>query len=169
LVNLLRPHRERVRMVVDTYGPPLAALLELHPALIAPNEVELAELSGGDVENPGQAAATARRAQQRGAREVLVRLGADGAVLLRADGSAIAAPAPRVPVTSTVGAGDASLAGFLWKQSEGPEAALVASVAAGSAACTEPTAGRLDPDLVERLRGQVDVRQVEAGKVPGGS
>ena len=54
----------------------------------------------------------AQQVRRRGARTVLASLGGDGAVLVDADG-ALWGRAPVAKVVSTVGAGDAMLAGYL--------------------------------------------------------
>jgi 1-phosphofructokinase len=85
---------------------------------------------------------------------VLATLGAAGAVLVDSSGSWLATPPPIVP-RSTVGAGDASLAGYLRAADAGAEAPqrLQMAVAYGSAAAALPgsalpTPAQLDLDAV---------------------
>jgi 1-phosphofructokinase len=100
------------KVCVDSSGAPLAAALAARPDLVKPNVEELAEAAGMRIRTLGDAVAAARTLRGRGAGAVLASLGADGALLVDADvvlhGEA-AVTAPR----STVGAGDALLAGFL--------------------------------------------------------
>jgi 1-phosphofructokinase len=101
-----------VRVAVDTSGVPLTASLIARPDVIKPNLEELAEVTGREIVTLGDAVAAAELLRTHGAVAVLVSLGPDGAVLVDADG-AVHGEAP-VPVRrSTVGAGDALLAGFL--------------------------------------------------------
>ena len=97
---------------------------------------ELGELFGEQARTPEQVLALARRAQRRGARNVLVSMGADGALLAAEDGAVYHARLRSAqPVVSTVGAGDSVTAGFLagYLDSGEYEYALRLGVACGSA------------------------------------
>ncbi|WP_166907526.1 1-phosphofructokinase family hexose kinase [Mycobacterium sp. DL440] len=140
------------RVAVDTSEAPSVALAAgfstAAPDLIKPNAEELAELAGvsalaletaaaeGDV-SPVVTAALGLVA--RGVGAVLATLGAAGAVLVDGAGAWLATPPPIVP-RSTVGAGDASLAGYLRAAVSGAEAPqrLQMAVAYGSAAAALP-------------------------------
>ncbi len=128
-------HGIGVRVALDTSGPAFAATLAACPDLVKPNREELAEAAGLPVRTLGEAVAAARTLRARGARTVLVSLGADGALLVDDDG-AVHGEAPARPV-STVGAGDALLAGFLAGGASGATA-LVESLAWGAAAVALP-------------------------------
>ncbi len=154
-----------VRVAVDTSDAPLQALIDALPAaafdLIKPNSEELAQLTGGDAlefeasarsGNPRPVADAARALVDRGIGSVLVTLGPAGAVLVTAEGSWYA-PAPNVPVKSTVGAGDSSVAGYILADVAGasPGRRLQSAVAYGSAAAglagtALPKPGDADPD-----------------------
>jgi 1-phosphofructokinase len=110
LVELGRRHG--VRVAVDTSGAPLAESLAAKPDLVKPNVDELAELTGRIPRALGDVVEAAQEVRRRGARTVLASLGGDGAVLVDADG-ALWGRAPVDSVVSTVGAGDAMLAGYL--------------------------------------------------------
>jgi 1-phosphofructokinase len=110
LVDLGRRHG--VPVAVDTSGEPLTQSLHAHPDLVKPNVHELAELTGATPTTLGEVIEAANEVRRRGARTVLASLGADGAVLVDADG-ALWGHAPVTNVVSTVGAGDAMLAGYL--------------------------------------------------------
>lgn len=139
------------RVAIDSSGDPLRAALESgQPVdLIKPNADELAELvarrldpspTGDDLEaDLGLAAIAAEHARSLGVGAVLLTLGGAGALYLDARTALVAAPPP-ITVVSTVGAGDASLAGFLLAHGEGasPAAALAQAVAHGSAAAALP-------------------------------
>ncbi|HEY5853358.1 MAG TPA: 1-phosphofructokinase [Aldersonia sp.] len=110
LTDLARAHG--VSVVVDSSGPPLAASLPAGPDLVKPNTHELAELVGHPLHTLGEVVDAAQEVRRRGAGAVLASLGADGAVLVDRDG-ALHGEAPVETVVSTVGAGDAMLAGYL--------------------------------------------------------
>jgi 1-phosphofructokinase len=125
-------HRSGVRIAVDSSGRALRAALLAGPDLIKPNADELAEVTGRDLHTLGDVLDAAEILCARGVRAVLASLGGDGAVLLE-DGVALHAETPDVEVVSTVGAGDALLAGFLSAGGSG-EGALRTAMAWAAAA-----------------------------------
>lgn len=56
----------------------------------------------------------AKKLQEQGARNVLVSMAGDGAVLVAEDGSVYESEAPKGKVVNSVGAGDSMVAGFLY-------------------------------------------------------
>jgi 1-phosphofructokinase len=149
-------HEAGCRVVVDSSGPALTAALPHRPDLIKPNREELAEAAGQPVNTVGDAVAAARSLMRRGAATVLASLGADGALLIDGD-EAYHAEAHVATPRSAVGAGDATLAGFLAGGGHGP-GALVTAIAWGAAATSlpgsrMPTPQDLDPDSVHLHAG----------------
>ena len=101
------------RVVLDTSGPSLALWARRGwPDLIKPNAEELAECVGRDISTLGEVVEAAREVQSWGVDEVLVSLGRDGMVGVSPTATVFAQAEP-VTVVNTIGAGDASLAGFL--------------------------------------------------------
>jgi len=140
------------RVAVDTSGQALESVLAAGPDVLKPNEEELSEVTGVVPETLGDVVLAANELRSKGVGTVLVSLGPSGAVLV-AEGQAFHAESRVVVPRSTVGAGDALLAGFLAAGGEGPEA-LAEGVAWGAAACVLPgTAvpgpGDLQRDLVQ--------------------
>jgi 1-phosphofructokinase len=125
-------HKAGARVVIDTSGPALNKALPAGPDLIKPNAGELAEAAGGSITTLGDVIDAAHELRARGAAAVLVSLGPDGAVLVDASG-ALHGTAPVDSVVSTVGAGDALLAGYLAVRSNTHEA-LGLALAWGAAA-----------------------------------
>jgi 1-phosphofructokinase len=125
-------HRSGVRVAVDTSGKALAESLSAEPDLVKPNVHELAELTGRIPHTLGEVIEAAREVRRRGARTVLASLGGDGAILVDAAG-AVWGHAPVDRVVSTVGAGDAMLAGYL-SCPHGRSEALATALRWGSAA-----------------------------------
>lgn len=118
-----------VRVALDTSGEPLGAALAAGPDLIKPNVHELAALTGRDLPDEAAVVAAARVLVAGGVSLVAVSRGADGAVFVTADEVVVARP-PAIPVRSTVGAGDAMVAGLVAAQLRGlalPEAARLAT------------------------------------------
>ena len=150
-------------VAVDTSERPLDALAAgfgtAAPDLIKPNAEELAGLVGASPEELESAAAqgdpapvilAANQLIERGAKTILVTLGAAGAVLVDAGGSWMAAPPPITP-RSTVGAGDSSLAGYVRAAVGGaePPRRLQMAVAYGSAAAALPGSALPAPSQVD--------------------
>ncbi|HEY5832907.1 1-phosphofructokinase [Streptomyces sp.] len=131
-----RIHRSGARIALDTSGAALTAVLPERPDVVKPNAEELAEAVGRPLVTVGDAVKAAEELRDRGARAVLASLGADGQLLV--DGSGTYFGSAKVAVVrSNVGAGDASLAGFLAAGGTGP-VALAAAVAHGAAAVQLP-------------------------------
>jgi 1-phosphofructokinase len=102
-----------VWVALDTSGASLGPALAASPDLIKPNSAELHELIGAPLPDATAVAAAAHRISERyGIAWVVVSMGKDGAVLVRGEQALLAVPAP-VEVVSTVGAGDAMVAGLI--------------------------------------------------------
>ncbi|MGH2662353.1 MAG: 1-phosphofructokinase [Actinomycetota bacterium] len=155
LVKAVR--RAGVRVAVDTSGAALAKVLPAGPDLLKPNQDELAEVIGGVLETLGDVVAAAEKLRSHGVGAVLVSLGPDGAVLVD-DAGAVHAESSTVVPSSTVGAGDALLAGFLATGGQGPEA-LAEGVAWGAAACVLP--GTALPGPGDLHREEVRVQPID--------
>ncbi|WP_326808302.1 1-phosphofructokinase [Streptomyces sp. NBC_01775] len=135
-----------VRVALDTSGPPLRAALAARPDVVKPNTDELAEAVGRPLATVGDAIKAAEDLREAGAGAVLASLGATGQLLVDTTG-AYFATAPVASVRSDVGAGDASLAGFLAAGGARAEA-LVSAVAHGAAAVQLPGSQMPSPDDV---------------------
>jgi 1-phosphofructokinase len=160
-------HADGHRFAVDTSEAPLAALLEgaAFPDLIKPNAEELAFATGGDPEvleaDPMAAATAAATLVSHSAGAVLATLGAAGAVLVDTSGAWHATP-PATTVVSTVGAGDASLFGYVYadlRGATGPER-LAAAVAYGAAAAGLP--GTTPPGPTDVRIPEVRIHQLDS-------
>lgn len=148
-----RAHEGGSRVVIDSSGTPLAAALAARPDLVKPNLEELAEVTGLPVRTVGEAIAAAQLLRERGVATVLASLGEDGALLVD-DLGALHAHLEVVAPRSSVGAGDATLAGYLTAVDAGREHALRVAVAFGAAAVALPGSqmprpSDVRPDLVE--------------------
>lgn len=102
-----------VMIVVDATKDLLLNVLEYHPFLIKPNNHELGEIFGVKITDKKDVITYAKKMQEKGARNVLVSMAGDGAVLVAEDGSVFQAEAPKGKVVNSVGAGDSMVAGFI--------------------------------------------------------
>lgn len=122
-------------IVLDISGPTLRRALRYRPFLIKPNQHELEEVLGVSISSREQALLHGKKLQELGARNVLISMGAEGAVLLDEKGGVHSKKAPDGLLVSSVGAGDSMVAGFLagWIQSHAYDQAFCMGLAAGSA------------------------------------
>ena len=128
--------KKGVKTIVDASGPLLWNALEYNPFLIKPNHHELGEIFHREIEEREEVIFYAKELQNRGAKNVLVSMGAKGAILIAEDGKVYEMDAPRGIVINTVGAGDSMVAGFVagYIESNGDYMnAIKMGVAAGSA------------------------------------
>lgn len=100
------------RFALDSGGAPFLSGLAAGPDVVKPNAVELAEATGTVITTFGDAVDAAGELRARGARTVVVSLGVDGALLVDERG-VLHAEARIDSPRSTVGAGDALVAGYL--------------------------------------------------------
>jgi 6-phosphofructokinase 2 len=151
--------RPGIPLVLDTSGEPLAAALEAGVHLVKPSLRELQELRGAALPDTDTRVAACRDLIARGAaRIVALSLGEHGALLVTAE-AAWQAPALRVPVASTIGAGDSLLGGLVWALGKGQplEQALRQAVAASAAALLTAGTALAQAEDIERLLPQVVV------------
>jgi len=157
--------RAGARVCVDANGPGLAAAVQEGCALIKPNAEELADLTGRPVRSAQDAAQQARTLLDQ-VDVVVVSLAEEGAVCVTSRGAWQGRVlVPQDQVVNTVGCGDAFVGGFLYGLDRGdaiPDC-LAMALACGSANALTASAGTVDADAVERLRAQVDLRQMASG------
>jgi 1-phosphofructokinase family hexose kinase len=128
--------RAEARILVDTYGPPLAGIVGAGlPWLISPNVEELRELLDRRVPNTPVRLAAAARTLLGKVEVVLVSRGAEGALLVTRSGVWTGRSRTRRKALSTVGCGDYLLAGFLagFDNTRDPRAALATGLKVAAA------------------------------------
>lgn len=102
-----------IRVVVDATGVLLMRVLKYQPFLIKPNKAELAELYGRELRTRQEIIEAAGWLKKQGAKNVLVSLAGEGAVLLDETGKIYDKQAIQGTIVNSVGAGDSMVAGFL--------------------------------------------------------
>ncbi len=102
-----------IPIVVDATKDLLMNVLEYKPFLIKPNNHELSEIFDVDLKTKDDVIPYAKQLQEKGAKNVLVSLGKEGAVLVCENGDIFKSDAPKGELINSVGAGDSMVAGFL--------------------------------------------------------
>lgn len=127
--------KNNVTFVVDATKELLMNVLKYKPFLIKPNKEELEETFKEKIETKEEIIVHAKKLQQMGARNVLISLGGEGAILVTTEEKEYYSKAPKGKVLNTVGAGDSMVAGFIagYEQSGDFEQAFKMGIATGSA------------------------------------
>ena len=102
-----------VRIVVDATKQLLVNSLKYKPFLIKPNRQELSEIFDTEVKTEADIEKYAKELQKLGAKNVLISLGGEGAMLIDENGEKHKAGVLREKVINTVGSGDSMVAGFI--------------------------------------------------------
>lgn len=113
---------KHIRIALDTSGKHLNSALDKKPWLIKPNKAELEEIFETEFSSVSQIADAAVKLRERGAENVLVSLGPDGALLASEDGGVYTCAVPAGQLIDSTGAGDSMVAGFVAKKLSGSEA-----------------------------------------------
>jgi 1-phosphofructokinase family hexose kinase len=151
------------RTFLDTSGDALRASLASHPAFVKPNLEEVEALFGHKLKNQPAIVDAARELIERGAQSAAISLGAKGLVWFeRKNGPVWFARPPRLSPVSTVGCGDATVAGFALAavKGVGGEAAIRLATACGAANCLAQAPGRVSSKDVKSLMRRVKVLRI---------
>lgn len=140
----------KAKIIVDATGDSLMNTLEFKPLLVKPNRRELEEIAGQELKSDDEVIAQAKKLLDKGAENVIVSLGKDGAVLVNRN-NVIKMKAPEGKLINSVGSGDSMVAGFIAGKIKNlsDEDVLKMAVAAGSAtAFREDLAKKEDVDRI---------------------
>ena len=132
---MARLQEKDIKIVVDATKDLLLNVLKYHPFMIKPNNHELGEMFGVVLKTNDEIIHYAKELQKRGARNVLISMAGDGAILVDENGQTFISAPPKGTVKNSVGAGDSMVAGFIagYLKSENYEDALKMGLATGSA------------------------------------
>lgn len=108
---IAQAHARGVPVIFDSSGPSLAAGMKSRPDVVKPNQAELGDLLGLVPASHEEARQAAQKLHDQFGSNVIVTLGAEGAVAVFEEGSYFVHPLT-VPVVSAAGAGDGVLAGM---------------------------------------------------------
>ncbi|NOR70782.1 MAG: hexose kinase [Methylomarinum sp.] len=154
--------KQGARAIIDAPIPVLKMALNSKPFLIKPNLHELQTLSKKNPTSIDQIAAEARSIAQQGTSYICVSLGQLGAILTTPDNSYYC-NSPTIKTHSTVGAGDAMVAGLAhaFAQNLNPKQALKLAVACGSGTAKQPGTQLFNPEEINQLSKQLNVKTLD--------
>lgn len=107
-----RLYGKGIRFVVDATRDLLVKSLKYEPFLIKPNNHELGEIFGLELTTDNEIIYYARELRKQGAKNVLISMAGDGAILVDENDVAHKIGTPKGKVKNSVGAGDSMVAGF---------------------------------------------------------
>ncbi|WP_462420697.1 1-phosphofructokinase [Salinicoccus sp. Marseille-QA3877] len=127
-----RLYENGIPFSIDSEGEKLTSTLPFEPYLVKPNLFELEQMSGKALKSVEEIRKAAESLLERGAQNVLVTLGGDGAMFVSAECAMKLTP-PEGELVNSVGAGDSTVAGFISQHGKGVTEQVKYAVAAGSA------------------------------------
>lgn len=154
--NILERLSDRkIKAVVDASGELLINVLKYKPFLIKPNNYELSEIFDKKLHTKEDIAECAEKLREMGAKNVLVSMASEGAILLDETGALYVCDACSGTMKNSVGAGDSMVAGFIAGFMKGDyEYALMLGTAAGGA--TAFSDGLAEKDDIIKYMSQFD-------------
>jgi tagatose 6-phosphate kinase len=153
------------RIFVDTSGEALRESVKTKPDFAKVNRTEAEALLGRTLKSSQETVEAAHEIIQRGASSAAITMGKDGLVWVEhRDGPVWMARPPGANVISTVGCGDATLAGFAYAAIEGidGENAVRLAAACGAANCAASAPGRINFANVQSLLPQIHVQKMSS-------
>ncbi len=160
--NIMEQMKGRpVKIVVDAAGDLMKNVLPHRPFLIKPNRAELEGLAGKVLGRTREIMRSAKDLQAQGARNVLVSLGGDGALLLDETGKFHRIGVPKGELKTSVGSGDSMVAGFLagYQKTGDYVTALRTGAACGSASAFSTALATREE--VESLYHELELMEVK--------
>ncbi len=147
-----------IEIVVDATKDLLLNVLEYHPFLIKPNNHELGEIFGVELNTRESVIPYGMKLREMGARNVLISMAGEGAVLIDENDDVFQSPAPKGTLVNAVGAGDSMVAGFMsgWLRTQNYETAFYTGVACGSASAFSENLATLPEveEILKQLKGE---------------
>lgn len=153
-------NEKNVKFVVDASQKLLMNCLKYKPFFIKPNKDELEETFNTKIKTKKEIIIYAKKLQEKGAQNVLLSLGGDGAILLTEKNEVYYSNTPKGQVINTVGAGDSMVAGFVagYLKKKDYKEALKLGIASGSA--TAFSAGLAMNEEINGLLKQITIEKI---------
>ena len=141
--------------VVDATKNLLVNVLKYHPFLVKPNNHELGEIFQTVLKTSDEIVEAAKKLQQMGARNVLISMAGDGAILVAENGEIHQIGVPKGTVQNSVGAGDSMVAGFMAGYLEKNDYLYALRLGTAPGSATAFSKGLAVKEEIERLLQQV--------------
>lgn len=148
---------KNIKIIVDATNDLLKNVLAYKPFLIKPNHRELEELFATKINNEEELIYYAKQLQIQGAKNVLVSLGAKGALLVSEDHQVLYCNSAKGKLLNSVGSGDSMVAGFIagyLKTNDYQEALKLGSACGGASAFSQDLA---QASLISEVYEQMNV------------
>ncbi|MDY4576215.1 MAG: 1-phosphofructokinase [Intestinibacter sp.] len=156
-----RVNSKNIKVVVDATKNLLLNVLKYKPFLIKPNNHELAEMFDVELKSTEDVIFYARKLKEMGARNVLISMGGDGALLVSEDDEVFISSVAKGEVVNSVGAGDSMVAGFVsgyLKTGSYEEALRLGAASGGATAFSSDLASR---EFIDRLVKEINVEKIK--------
>lgn len=156
-----RLENKNIKIVVDATKSLLLNVLKYNPFLIKPNNHELEEIFNIKINSIEDIIKYAKKLQDMGARNVLISMGKDGALLVTENNEVFLSNVPKGTVKNSVGAGDSMVAGFIagYLNTNKYQEALRLGAACGSA--TAFSNDLATKDCIDNLINEIKVNKIK--------
>ena len=152
--------KKNVKVIVDATSNLLLNTLKYNPFLIKPNIHELEEIFEIKIDSIDDTIFYATKLKDMGAKNVLISMGKDGALLIDSKGKIYLSNAPYGDVVNTVGSGDSMVAGFIsgYLKTKDYKEALKLGASCGSA--TAFSSGIGEKKLIDTLKNEIEIKEI---------
>ncbi|MBF0713602.1 1-phosphofructokinase family hexose kinase [Gemella sp. GH3] len=148
-------------LVVDSNKDLVLETLKYRPFVVKPNEFELGEMFGVEINGIEDILLYAKKLQDLGARNVLVSRGGDGALLITEEGEVFSVGVTKGDVVSTVAAGDSMLAMFVSRYDDTKDYKEALKYASAAGGATSFFVGVGSKDLINQLVTQLKIQKIK--------
>lgn len=153
-------YKKGIKVIVDATSNLLINTLKYNPFLIKPNIHELEEIFQVKINCIDETIFYAKKLKSMGAKNVLISMGKDGALLVEENTKIYLSNVPKGSVANTVGAGDSMVAGFLvgYLKTKDYRDALKLGASCGSATAFSSGIGKIE--LINTLKHEIEIKQL---------
>ena len=150
------------KFILDSSGESLLYGLEANPFLVKPNKEELEDIFKKRLNSVEQIVDHAKELCHRGAQNVIISLGEEGAILVNPS-LVLKASIPKIDVVNPIGSGDSMIAGYLHALVKGESRAesLKFACAVGTANALEEKTGKVNPETLNASLGEIWIDELK--------
>lgn len=154
-------NKRGIKFILDTSGAALINGVDANPFLIKPNKEELEDIFNEKLNSTEEIVMAARKLIDRGAKNVMVTLGGDGALLVT-DNKVIKATFPKVEIKNTVGSGDSTIGGFAFGLANNKDISecFRLGVACGTTNAMLDSTGTIEIPLLNSILPKITIKEI---------